>query len=82
MRRLLEVEHIKLYAGKAGWALVWRASNDKELKSEPLELLPKVNRDLLNHFFAGRWRKNRSAFSNSVSICYVAAMAAASRVDF
>lgn len=53
MRRLLEVEHIKLYAGKTGWALVWRASNDKELKSEPLELLPKVNRDLLNHFFAG-----------------------------
>lgn len=51
MRRLLEVEHIKLYAGKAGWALVWRALNDKELKSEPLELLPKVNRDLLNHFF-------------------------------
>lgn len=76
MCRLLQVEHIKLHTGKAGQALVWRALDDKELKSESLELLPKVNRDQLNHFFAGWWRKNRSAFSNSMSICCVAAMAA------
>lgn len=32
---------------------MWQALDDKELKSESLELLPKVNRDLSNQFLQG-----------------------------
>lgn len=53
MCRFLQVKHIKLYAGKAGRALVWTALDDKELKNESLELLPKVNSNLLNQFLQG-----------------------------
>lgn len=40
-------ELTELHSEKAGWALVWRALDDRELKTVSLTCLPKVNGDLL-----------------------------------